>query len=164
MTTVTKKSLKVGKYVDTAHVDQVVRNYKKERWLQNSLRIGKEDSLSAWYSVEELEEFIQKIKQYDADGIKLYFGAYPEDYTERPEYASRQTVVLVATKSKETEEGLKHKDVYITDKNGASTIMGYNMGSICPPFCGGFMSKSKSKHADVGLTIVDKGEEGLAII
>src|ERR1700712_1583613 len=102
MMTIEKKSLKVGKYVNTAHVDKVISTYKKERWVHNTKRIGKEDSLSGWDSVEELEGFIENIKQHGADGIKMYFAAYPSDYTETPEYAGRQTIVLVATKSKET--------------------------------------------------------------
>ena len=69
MITIEKKSLKVGEYVDTKHVDEVIRTYKQERWIHNSKRIGKEDSLSGWYSVEELEEFIETIKDHGADGI-----------------------------------------------------------------------------------------------
>jgi hypothetical protein len=66
MLTIEKKSLKVGKYVDSRHVDNLVRNYKQEKWVHNSKRLGKEDSLSVWYSVEELEQFIDKIKQHGA--------------------------------------------------------------------------------------------------
>ena len=84
MITSQKKSLKVGKYVDNQHVDTVIRTYKHERWAQNSDRIGKEDSLSAWYSVEELEDFIEIAKRHGADGVKIYFAAYPENYTEIP--------------------------------------------------------------------------------
>ena len=75
MITIEKKSLKVGKYVNTEHVDTVVRNYKQERWVYNSERIGKEDSLSGWYSIEEMEEFIERAKQSGGDGISIYFGA-----------------------------------------------------------------------------------------
>ena len=75
MTAIETKSLKVGKYVDTAHVDTLIRNYKQERWRQNSERLGKEDSLSVWFSVEELEEFIANIKDYNATGVRFYFGA-----------------------------------------------------------------------------------------
>ena len=50
-----KKTLKAGKLVDTGHVNTLIRNYKRERWVHNSKRIGKEDSLSVWYSIEELE-------------------------------------------------------------------------------------------------------------
>lgn len=57
-----KKSVATGKFVDTAHVDTIIRNYKKERWVHNSQRLGKDDSLSVWYSVEELETFLKKRK------------------------------------------------------------------------------------------------------
>jgi hypothetical protein len=38
--------------------------------------LGKEDSLSAWWSIEELEDFITEAKTHGADGVKFYFGAY----------------------------------------------------------------------------------------
>jgi hypothetical protein len=61
-----KKAKKAGKYVDTKHVDSLLSTYKKERWIHNSKRIGKEDSLSVWYSVEELQEFLATAKQNGA--------------------------------------------------------------------------------------------------
>jgi hypothetical protein len=159
MITTQKKSIKVGKYVNTEHVDTVIRTYKQERWAQNSDRIGKEDSLSAWYSVEELEEFIQTAKQHGADGVKIYFAAYPTDFSEVPEYAGRQTVVLVGTKRKQTPNGGKDKDIYINTENG-SQILAYNMSKICPPFCG-----SKDDDYDgLGITIVDRKDQGLTIV
>ena len=102
MTTIEKKSLRVGKYVDTNHVDTLVRTYKQERWDANSQRLGKEDSRSVWYSIEELEDFIEKVKDHGGDGIRFYFAVYPHDYTEVPAYAGRQNLVLVGSKSKET--------------------------------------------------------------
>lgn len=157
MTTIQKKSLKVGKQVTTNHVDTVIRNYKKERWVHNSKRIGKEDSLSVWYSIEELEEFIAMAKDHGGDGIKLYFGAYGEDYKEQPLYAGRQTVVLVATRNRVTEEGESNKDIYIQTERG-STVLAWNAGSACPPFCG-----TRDKDDDLGITIVDKGDEGMIV-
>src|SRR5258705_6749449 len=129
-----KKSVKVGKLVDTAHVNDVIRNYKQERWVHNSKRLGKEDSMSVWYSVEEIEEFMEKIKEHGGDGVRLYFGAYDKQYSEKPLYAGRQTVVLVATKEKETVTGIINKDLYINTENGF-TILAYNAGGLCPPFC-----------------------------
>ncbi|HEY0678012.1 MAG TPA: hypothetical protein VGD17_06990 [Chitinophagaceae bacterium] len=163
MITTEKKSLQVGKYVNTSHVDTVIRTYKQERWVHNSDRIGKEDSLSAWYSVEELEEFMETIKQHGADGIKIYFGAYPDNYTEVPEYAGRQTVVLVATKRKQSGNGgMIDKDIYTNTEKG-SQILAYNMSKLCPPFCGG----TRDDDADwdgLGITIVDRKEKGLTVI
>jgi hypothetical protein len=168
MTTIQENSLKVGRYVDTNHVDTVIRNYKRERWVQNSERIGKEDSLSVWYSVEELEGFIQKIKAHGGDGVKMYFGAYPENYDKKPEYSDRQTIVMVATRTKETEAGVANKDLYINP----GQILAYNMGSICPPNCGsgGTSKPSGSPDSDgddwggIGVTIVDRGPKGFTVV
>jgi hypothetical protein len=159
MLTLNKKSLKVGKLVDTNHVDTVIKNYKQERWVHNSRRIGKEDSLSVWYSIEELEEFLALAKTHGGDGIKIYFGAYgSEQEAPKKLYAHRQTVVLVATKAKEDTTGATNKDIYISTEKGNS-ILAYNVGSVCPPFCGEF----GGGDGGIGITILDKGEDGLAI-
>lgn len=164
MLTTKEKTLKVGKYVNTTYVDSIIRTYKQERWVHNSARIGKEDSLSSWYSIEELEEFISTAKMHGADGIKFYFAAYPADFTEKPEYADRQTLALVATKSKEMETGTGHKDIYVQDGEEV-TILAYNAGRLCPPSC---PVPPKPGDADdwggVGVTIVDKGTDGMIII
>ncbi len=160
MLDIKKKSLKAGKLVSTEHVNTILKNYKKDRWAHNSQRLGKEDSLSVWYSVEELEEYIEKIKTHGADGIKIYFGAYSEDFTERPLYAGRQTVVLVATKTKESVSGTTNKDIYIPTDKG-STILAYNLGSICPPFCNN--GDDFGGLGGVRTIIIDKGEDGVVV-
>ena len=152
-----KKSLKVGKLVNTEHVNSVIRNYKQERWVHNSKRLGKEDSLSAWFSVEELEEFLAEAKAHGGDGIRLYFGAYDKNFKEQPLYAGRQTVVLVATRQKETANGEVNKDIYIQTEGGA-TILAYNMAGLCPPLC-----RHNEDVGGIGFTIIDKGDEGLVI-
>ena len=157
MVTKQKKSVKAGKRVSTAHVDSLIRNYKQERWSHNSRRIGKEDSLSVWYSIEELEEFMATVKKQGGDGIKLYFGVYDENQAPQKEYVSRQTIVLVATKEKETPNGLMNKNLYVSTENGSS-ILAYNAGSICPPYCSG-----NDGFGGLGITIVDKGSEGLIV-
>jgi len=160
MQTIEKKSLKVGKYVSTAHVDTVIRNYKQERWVQNSERIGKEDSLSAWWSVEELEGFLAQAKTHGADGVKFYFSAYDEKTAPDPLYVDRQTLVMVATKQKENADGTaKNKDLYIQTEKG-STILAYNAALLCPPFCGG----KGIDNDEIGITIVEKGNNGFVVI
>ena len=161
MIAIEKKSLMVGKYVSTQHVDKVIRNYKQERWVQNSERIGKEDSLSGWWSIEEIEEFLGKAKMYGGDGIKFYFGAYDKDYQEKPEYAGRQTLVMVATKQKDGKCGTTiNKDIYVNEGN-SNNILAYNMIRLCPPSCG---INGDNDSPEIGVTIVDKGSEGLMII
>ena len=157
MVTIQKKSVRAGKFVNTEHVDSVIKNYKQERWVHNSKRIGKEDSLSVWYSIEELEEFLAEAKANGGDGVKLYFGAYGKEHNDQPLYADRQTIVLVATKEKETDNGIVNKDIYINGET-KNTVLAYNAGGLCPPFC---------QHDDfggIGVTIVDKGEDGVVIV
>jgi len=135
MKTLEMNTVTVGKYVDTAHVQNITNNYKKERWIQNSEKIGKEDSLSVWWSVAELEQFLQNAKTHGADGVKFYFGAYDKDHAPCAEYEDRQTLVMVGTKKKQTGSGVKNKDIYFNTDKGSS-ILAYNMGQMCPPFCG----------------------------
>ncbi len=132
-----QKTEKVGSYLETPEVDSLLLNYKKTRWIFNSKRIGKADSLSSWYTVNELLEFLEKAKKNGADGIRLYFGAYPKDFKKNPEYAERQTIVLAATKSILGENGSGiDKNIYINSANGAQ-ILAYNAGRLCPPMCYG---------------------------
>ncbi|NML20350.1 hypothetical protein HHL16_05670 [Pseudoflavitalea sp. G-6-1-2] len=170
MTAIETKSLqvaKVGKYVDTNHVNTLIRNYKQERWRQNSESIGKEDTLSVRYTLEELEEFIAKAKRSGANGIRLYFGVYPENYAPNPLMSKQQTVVFVATKNTDLEDGgYTEKNVYVQAEDRAE-ILAYNYGSICPIWCG---TKKPMTEGDddgfggLGITIVDRGEKGLTII
>lgn len=154
-----KKSVKVGKLVGSAHVDAAIRNYKQERWVHNSRRLGKEDSLSVWYSLEELQEFFEMARENGADGIRLYYGAYDADYSEQPLYAGRQTVMLVATKNRPTEDGCYDKDIYVQTDKGTD-ILAYNAGRLCPPLCADF---GDDDFGGIGITIVDKGTEGLIV-
>ncbi len=163
MLTIEKKPLKVGKYVGNEHVDTIIRTYKQERWVHNSEHIGKEDSLSVWYTIEELEEFMANAKEHGADGIKFYFAAYPENYSEKPAYAGRQTLALVATKSKEIETGVANKDIYIQDGKEMK-ILAYNAGNLCPPFCKPKPKPGADDWGVIGATLVDRGDKGLAVI
>ena len=156
MLTIQKKSVRAGKFVNTEHVNSVIKNYKQERWIHNSNRLGKEDSLSVWYSLEELEEFLAKAKDHGSDGIRMYFGAYGQDNAPQPLYAGRQTIVMVATQQKETENGEVTKDIYITTEKSIS-ILAYNAGRLCPPLC------QQDDFGGIGITIVDKGNDGFVI-
>lgn len=134
MLTIESNQAKVGKFVSTEHVETVRRNYKEQRWLQNSKRIGKADSLSVWFSLADIEQFLEKLKEHGGDGVRFYFGAYNTEYAEKPLYAGRQTIVMVATRQKQTLSGEMNKDIYINTENGTN-ILAYNVGRLCPPVC-----------------------------
>ncbi len=154
---------KKGKLVGTRHVDQLISNYKKERWNRNSEKLGKPDSLSTWYGLDELQSFMDLARKNQADGIKMYYGVYPSDFSENPELQGRQTVVLVATKQKNTVNGSINKEIYIT-RDGRPEILAFNFGTLCPPYCNneippyndGFFGMDMSK---IGITLVQKGDK-----
>lgn len=133
-TTTLKKQENRGQLVNSRHVDILISNYKKNRWRDNSSKIGKPDSLSSWYGLQELQEFLELAKENNADGIKMYFGEYPEDYEQTREYQKMQTVVLVATRKSKSAKGIVNKDIQYF-KNGKWEILGFNMSAICPPDC-----------------------------
>jgi hypothetical protein len=160
MATQQKKSVRDAKYVNTQHVDAVLREYKQTRWVQNSERIGKSDSLSVWFSSEAIEDFLAATKSNGGDGIKFYFSVYPADFALIPEYAGRQTITMVATKSRRNEIGeVANRDIYIT-RHGQSTILAANMGGLCPPGCN---PRNEGGMGDLGITIIDKGDKGMEI-
>ena len=160
MVTVKAKTRKAGRLVNTGHVDTIIRNYKQERWANNSKHIGKEDSLSVWFSIEEIEEFLAKAKDQGGDGVKFYFAAYSNDFAEQPLYAGRQTIVMVATQSKDSDKGIVDKDIYISTGKDTS-ILAYNVGRLCPPLCG----KPGGPDADdgLGITIIER-QDGMVIV
>lgn len=156
--TIAKKSVKVGKFVSTDHVETVRKNYKEQRWLQNSKQLGKADSLSVWFSLADIESFLEKMKEHGGDGVRFYFGAYSEAFAEKPLYAGRQTIVMVATREKQSLSGEEHKDIYVSNAEG-TTILAYNVGRLCPPFC-----QSNDDFEDLGISVVDKGNDGVLVV
>jgi hypothetical protein len=160
MITQQEKIVKVSKDVKTMEADTLIREYKQKRWVSNSERIGKPDALSAWYSIEEMENFLSLAKSRGGDGIKFYYGAYPEDYYAKPEYSGRQTLVMVVTKSKLTEMGaIANKDIYHSNNGRLEIFSGIPPG-LCPPLCN---PPSEGGMGDLGITLVDKGEKGMEI-
>jgi hypothetical protein len=145
-----------GQLVNKAHVDELVNNYKKQRWIHNSNRLGKQDSLSAWFNLEALSGFLQMARDEHADGIKMYFGVYPENFEKTPEFSGRQTIVLVATKEKTNEEGRTiNKEIYI-QKDNKPEILAFNMSSICPPNCSpGLPFPWEIDISNIGVSIIE---------
>ena len=68
--------------------------------------IGKEDASAVWYSIEELENYINYVKcegtekGIDVTGIRFYMGVYPNDSTAYNEKASLTTIFLSPTKKR----------------------------------------------------------------
>lgn len=80
-------------------------NYNNKRASLTAKKAQKEDANAIWYSLEELENYIHYIKTngakdgYNVDGIRFYFGVYPDD-EKHGEKAGLTTLFLVPTGKK----------------------------------------------------------------
>jgi hypothetical protein len=160
MTTHAKNYVKAKKSSRTEDAETCIREYKQKRWVQNSERIGKPDSLSASYTVEELENFLAEVKSHKGDGVRFYYGAFPEDYSIQPEYAGRQMLVMVGTKSRIMDNGCVTEKNIFTHKNRRVEILSSGNPKYCPPIC----PPPDGGMGDLGITIVDKGSKGMEVI
>jgi hypothetical protein len=81
-------------------------NYERTRASVIEKAIGREDANATWYSLKELENYINYIKNtgkqkgYNVDGIRFYFGVYPDNEKDQSK-AGLSTIFLVPTGEKE---------------------------------------------------------------
>lgn len=130
MNTIAEKSVNTLSYVSRDEMNELTSGYKQERWVNNSENLGKSDSLSVWFTVEQLENFLEEVKANGGNGVRMHFGVFPQNYS-NPEIAGMQTVVLVANRSKDGSLG-NAKQVLI-NKN---EILAMDGPILCPPGCG----------------------------
>ncbi|MCD0469901.1 hypothetical protein [Flavobacterium sp. JAS] len=117
-------------------------NYnKKKASLTAKSAKTKEDANAIWYSLEELENYIHYIKTqaaengYTADGIRFYFGVYPED-EKHGEKAGLTTLFLVPTGKKTETSTAKVQGFAMMQEQASSDIEGIspmNYGNIGRP-------------------------------
>lgn len=153
MNTITKKSVGVENHVSKNEMNALTSAYKQERWAANTERLGRADSLSIWYTVEELENFLNEVKVNGGNGVRIHFGVFPEGYR-KPELVGMQTVVLVANRSKdETLQNAKE----LRGKNGE--IIALDGPVPCPPYCGIGVGTTASSLGQPTLIIRDNNME-----
>jgi hypothetical protein len=162
MNTIEKKSVNAGKSITKQEMDTLVRSYKQERWADNSERIGMADSLSVWFSCEQLEEFIDTVKANGGNGVRFHWGVFSAENAPEPILKGRQTLVMVGNRSSDGTYNTS-KELY-SCKNGQPEIIAALGSPPCPPICG----TGGGKTADAGMmgsaTLLDRGEKGMSVI
>jgi hypothetical protein len=97
---------KPSQLITREFAQQLNLNYTNKK--QTTLKVQsyeKEDANAIWYSIEELEKYIHYVKTkgtedgYTVDGIRFYFGVYPDD-EKHGEKAGLTTLFLVPTGKK----------------------------------------------------------------
>src|ERR1700753_1600300 len=101
MNTIEKKSVNTANLISRQQVDTLTGTYKKERWADNSERMERTDSLSVWFSVEEIEAFLAKVKDNGGNAVRMHFGVISEGMGARPEVEGLQTLVMIGNRSKD---------------------------------------------------------------
>jgi hypothetical protein len=162
MNTIEKKSVNAGNYVTKQEVDTLIRSYKQERWADNSERMGQADSLSVWFSVEDLENFIETVKSNGGNGVRMHFGVYSAENAPQAILEGRQTIVMVGNRSSDgTAETSKQ---LFSHKNGQPEIVASLGGIPCPPLCGSGVGLRATSNVIGSATLIDRGEKGMSVI
>ncbi|AOC96937.1 hypothetical protein BB050_03858 [Flavobacterium anhuiense] len=119
---------------------QLNSNYNNKRASLVAGKEEKEDANAIWYSLEELENYIHYIKTngakdgYNVDGIRFYFGVYPDD-EKHGEKAGLTTLFLVPT-GKKTENNTQVQSFALMKEAASSDIESLdpmNYGNIGRP-------------------------------
>jgi len=122
--------------IDISIAMQLVNNYKTNHWAtinkycpsitQKPGYPNVQDSRCVWVSLTDLQAFIATISQYNADGIRIYFGEYSQAIVDAAiaadptivnkipgfaDYAGLHTVLLMPTAS----DGTYHCDFNYSD-------------------------------------------------
>ena len=101
-----------------------------------SEKISKPDTRSIWYTKEHITFLLEEMEKANADGLRIYFGAYGEKDT----YNGQLCLLMVMTKPDELTGG--HSDITLEDQPDfqlrsaeGNTPRDFNVGSPCPPMC-----------------------------
>lgn len=107
-----------------------------------SSAIGKQDTKAVWYSREHIEGLLDEMNHANADGLRIYFGAYSNEH----ETLSNQLCLLMVM-TRLNQQTDAHADISIEDEPdfaerstaergfGDQTEKDFNVGSPCPPIC-----------------------------
>lgn len=128
-------------FIDKDEVNERVNNYLTNKRPLLAGAINGPESKSAWYSLPQFEELMRELYYLNADGLRIYFGAYNADH---PNYPGMMTVVFVPTYL-DGDTG-KHTDIVIDNDADFETRCGvsidaasknYDTIGLCPPSCNG---------------------------
>ena len=108
-------------------------------------RNGEPDSRWYWLSLEDLEGYIQYVKQNAKEqklenlGLRIYLGKYPLDYPKekmaKPEYAGYQTIFIVPTTKSSVTGNVKQlsRATSIEENINITSMAAMNMVNLAPP-------------------------------
>lgn len=112
-----------------------IKKYLDEKYPELCKKLQRDDTRSVWYDIGYLEELIRELHYLNADGLRIYFGAYPDSSTA---HAGQTCLIFVPTFFNEQRQ---HEDIILESEPGfdnrpvANSPMPFNYGSPCPMAC-----------------------------
>jgi hypothetical protein len=113
-------------------------NFKAKQKSMYSTENNSNFSCSSWYSLEDLEGYINYVKEQalaqkiNVDGIRFYFGVYPEN-TEDKTKAGQNTLFMCPTKKSVSIAEGRSSEEEGSDSKDITTISAMNYGSTGNP-------------------------------
>lgn len=140
-------------FIATEQFQGMIEKYQTEKYpLLRDAQVVKgatrSETKSIWYSKEHIETLLNEISLMNANGLRIYFGAYAEDHPVAP---GQQCLLMVPTRA--TENGTGNQDIVYENEPGFQDRMNatinsrslelpeegtpkpFNYGSPCPPIC-----------------------------
>jgi hypothetical protein len=139
-------------FIGTEKAHRMIDKYLTEKYplLQNAqqaIGANRQETKSVWYSKQHFETLLKEINLMNANGIRIYFGAYEEEHPLAP---GQQCLLMVPTrisaKNTGNEDIIYENEPNFEDRVNASTVSRsvileeetprpFNYGSPCPPIC-----------------------------
>jgi hypothetical protein len=137
-------------YVGKQEASQRIQKFLDDKHPLLTDAIGKTDTKSVWYSFQHIEELYKELVYLNADGLRLYYGAYDSQH----EYSNQLCILMVPTF---LNSSMKHEDLILENSDDFIERLGgeenignteeiteliakykeFNYGSPCPPVCPG---------------------------
>jgi hypothetical protein len=133
---------------------RLVKNYGGRVYQRHQGGLLMSDTRCVWFSSEQLESLLKRIRGEGGNGVRFYMATYDKDATPgiscSEKYRDYSTLVMVSTRDSITPKGdTLHYDYYNKSgklRGGILTTTPENRGEICPP---------PSNCSDDGATLLD---------
>jgi len=129
-------------FIATEQFQGMIEKYQTEKYpLLRDAQVVKgatrSETKSIWYSKEHIETLLNEISLMNANGLRIYFGAYAEDHPVAP---GQQCLLMVPTRATENGTGIQDRvNATINSRSlelpEEGTPKPFNYGSPCPPIC-----------------------------
>lgn len=132
-------------FLDSAAANQRIQKFMDSKHLLLSDALERTDTKSIWYSFEHLQSLYKELIYLNADGLRIYFGAYSDDH---PDYPGQLCLVMVPTRcddecetygSESNADVIMEEDVDFPARPGRSGAddarKALNYGAPCPTIC-----------------------------